>query len=191
MNWLDIVLLLIIVVSVIGSFRKGLSRQVIHLASVIAAILLGAWFYGRVAEFLQPHVSSPAAARLGGFLIVFCGVLLVGALISWIVGRFLRTTGLSFVDHLLGAVFGLLRGTLVAVALIMGVMAFSKDGSPPRAIEQSRVAPYVSQAARLFAALAPHELREGFHRSYVNAKAFWDEKRKNGTHTERDAERKQ
>jgi hypothetical protein len=53
------------------------------------------------------------------------------------------------------------------------------------------VAPYVSQAARLFAALAPHELREGFHRSYVNAKAFWDEKRKNGTHTERDAERKQ
>lgn len=191
MNWLDVILLLIIAASVIGSFRKGLSRQVIHLASVVAAILLGAWFYGRVAEFLEPHVSSPAAARLGGFLIVFCGVLLMGAVVSWTVGKFLRVTGLSFVDHLLGAVFGVLRGTLVAVALIMGAMAFSKDGAPPRAIEQSRVAPYVSQAARLFALMAPHELREGFHNSYLQAKAFWDESRKTGTHTERDAERKE
>jgi hypothetical protein len=55
----------------------------------------------------------------------------------------------------------LLRGVLIAVAIIMGVMAFSKDGAPPRAIEESRVAPYVSQAARVFAAMAPHELKEG------------------------------
>jgi uncharacterized membrane protein required for colicin V production len=56
MNWLDVILLLIIAASVFGSFRKGLSRQVIHLASVVLGILLGAWFYGRVAEY-------PGAAR--------------------------------------------------------------------------------------------------------------------------------
>jgi membrane protein required for colicin V production len=190
MNWLDVILLLIIGASVIGSFRKGLSRQLIQFASVILAILLGAWFYGRVAEHLEPHVSSSTAANLGGFLIVFCGVLLAGALVSWIVGKFLRVTGLSIVDHLLGAVFGLLRGTLVAVALIMGVMAFSKDGTPPRAIEESRIAPYVSQAARLFAAMAPHELREGFHNTYAQAKNYWDHHLKNDTHTAPEAERK-
>jgi len=190
MNWLDVILLLIIGASVIGSFRKGLSRQVIQMASVVFAILLGAWFYGRVAEYLEPHVTSPAAAKLGGFLVVFCAVLLLGALVSWTVGKFLRVTGLSIVDHLLGAVFGLLRGTLVAVALIMGVMAFSKDGTPPRAIVESRIAPYVSRAARLFAAMAPHELREGFHKSYQQAKADWAHTLKNGTHTAPEAERK-
>jgi membrane protein required for colicin V production len=191
MNWLDVILLLIIGATVIGSFRKGFSRQVVHLASVLAGILLGAWFYGRVAEYLEPHVSSPTAAKLGGFLIVFFGVLLVGAIVSSILGKFLRVTGLSFVDHLLGAAFGLLQGTLVAVALIMGVMAFSKDGKPPRAIEESRVAPYVSQAARVFAAMAPHELREGFHKSYEQAKVVWDRTVKNGTtHTAPEAERK-
>jgi membrane protein required for colicin V production len=190
MNWLDVILLLIIAASVYGSFRKGLSRQIIHLASVILGILLGAWFYGRVAEFLEPHVSSPTAAKLGGFLIVFCGVLLLGAIVSWIVGKFLRVTGLSIVDHLLGAVFGLLRGLLVAVALIMGVMAFSKDGKPPRAVEESRIAPYVSQAARFFAAMAPHELKEGFHKSYQQAEIAWNRTVKNRTHTAPDAERK-
>ncbi len=174
----------------IGSFRKGLSRQVIHLAAVVAGIVLGAWFYGRVAEVLEPHVTSPTAAKLGGFLIVFCGVVFVGALASWIVGKFLRITGLSIVDHLLGAVFGLLRGVLVAVALIMGVMAFSKDGTPPRAIEESRVAPYVSQAARVFAALAPRELKDGFHKSYEQAKLVWDRNVKKDSHTAREAERK-
>jgi membrane protein required for colicin V production len=190
MNWLDVILLLIVGASVIGSFRKGFSRQVIHLAAVVAGIVLGAWFYGRVAEHIAPHVSSPLAAKLGGFLLVFCAVLFVGAMVSWIVGKFLRVTGLSFVDHLLGAAFGFLRGVLIAVALIMGVMAFAKDGVPPRAIQESRVAPYASQAARVFAAVAPHELREGFHKSYEQAKVSWDRTIRQGPHTAPEAERK-
>ena len=190
MNWLDIVLLLILVASVIGSFRKGLSRQVIQLAAVVAGILLGAWFYGTVAAYLLPHVSSPTAANLCGFLMVFCGVLLLGAVVSWMVGKFLRVTGLSAVDHLLGAAFGLLRGTLVAVALLMGVMAFAKNGKPPDAIVESRIAPYVSQAARVFAAVAPHELKEGFHKTYAQAQEVWDRTLINGIHTAPEAEGK-
>jgi membrane protein required for colicin V production len=189
MNWLDVVLLLIIGLSVFASFKKGLSRQVIHLVAVLAAILLGAWFYGRVAEYIEPHVSSPTAAKLAGFLIVFFAVVLLGAIVSWIVGKFLRVTGLSFVDHLLGAGFGLLRGVLVGVALIMGIMAFSKDGTPPKSIDESRVAPYVSQAARVFAAMAPHELKEGFHKSYGEAQVAW-KRLKKSTHTAFQAERK-
>jgi len=190
MNWLDVVLLLIVGVAAMGSFRKGMSRQVIHLASVVLGILLGAWFYGTVAEYLRPHVTSPTAAKLGGFLVVFCGVLLLGSLVSAIVGRFLRVTGLSFFDHLLGAVLGLVGGTLVAAALLMGVMAFSKDGTPPRAIVESRVAPYVSQAARVFVAMAPHELREGFHQSYQQARLAWDRTVKDANDTAPEAERK-
>ena len=173
MNWLDILLLLIVVISIVSSFRKGFSRQVIHLAAVVAGILLGAWFYGRVAEYLQPHMNSPTAARLGGFFLIFVAVLVLGAIISGIVGRFLRVTGLSFVDHILGAGLGVLQGVLISAALLMGVMAFSKEGQPPKAVEESRVAPYVSQAARVFVAVAPAELKEGFHKSYGQAKDFW------------------
>ena len=189
MNWLDVVLLMIIAFSIFGSFRKGLSRQIIHLAAVVAGILLGAWFYGRVAEYLEPHLSSPTAAKLGGFLIVFLAVMLLGAVVSWIVGKFLRVTGLSFVDHLLGAGFGLVQGVLVSAALLMGVMAFSRDGKPPQSVEESRMAPYVSQGARVFAAMAPHELKEGFSQSYGQAKAAWHHAVKD-THAASEPERK-
>jgi uncharacterized membrane protein required for colicin V production len=85
----------------------------------------------------------------------------------------LKVTGLSIVDHFLGAVFGVLRGLVFAIAIIMGVMAFSRADRPPEAIVNSRMAPYVVDAARMVAAMAPHELKEGFRRTYAQVKAAW------------------
>jgi membrane protein required for colicin V production len=174
MNWLDIVLLLIIAVSVIASFRKGLSREVIGFASVFLGLLLGIWFYGTASIYVQPYVSSPLAAKLTGFFLVFALVFLAGIVVRIIVGKFLRITKLSIVDHLLGALFGAARGVLIAVALLTGVMAFAKDGQPAEAVTHSRLAPYVSDGARLFVAIAPHELKEGFRKTYAEAKSAWN-----------------
>jgi membrane protein required for colicin V production len=173
MNWLDIVLALIFLASVAAGFRRGLSRQIIGLISGVLALLLGIWFYGTVGYYLMPYASTRALANAGGFAVVFCGVLLLGALVSFVVGRFLKVTGLSIVDHFLGAGFGLLRGLVFAIAIIMGVMAFSRGDKPPEAIVNSRMAPYVVDAARMFAAMAPHELKEGFRRTYAQVKAAW------------------
>lgn len=174
MNWLDVALLLILAASVFTSLRKGLSREVIGLIAVVAALLLGSWFYGTAGALFEPYLKSPAAAHFAGFVAVFCGVLLVGALVSAIVGRFLRLTGLSIFDHLLGAGFGLVRGVLIGVALILGLMAFSPGDRPPASVVGSRTAPYVIDAARLVASVAPHEVREGFRKSYGQVKSAWD-----------------
>lgn len=174
MNWLDAALLLILAASVFTSLRKGLSREVIGLIAVVAALILGAWFYGTAGALFEPYLKSPGAAHFAGFVTVFCGVLLAGALVSAIVGRFLRLTGLSIVDHLLGAGFGLLRGLLIGVALILGLMAFSPGDRPPASVVHSRTAPYVIDAARLVASVAPHELREGFRKSYGQVKSVWE-----------------
>ena len=173
MNWLDIVLLIVLGVSVLASFRKGFTREVIGLVSVVLALLLGVWFYGTAGAFLLPYVSSPAVAHFAGFFLVFFGVLLLGHLTGFVVGRFLRVTGLSVFDHLLGAAFGLLRGIVISVALILGIMAFSPGEKPPASVVNSRIAPYVADAARAIAAVAPNELREGFRKRYDQVKESW------------------
>jgi len=173
MNWLDLVLAIILLACVIGGMRRGLSRQVIGLVSGLLALLLGIWLYGTAGSYLMPYVSSRTAANAGGFAIVFCSVLLAGALVSYIVGRFLKVTGLSIVDHLLGAGFGALRGLVYSIAIIMGAMAFSHADRAPSAIVESRLAPYVVDASRLIAAMAPHELKEGFRKTYEQVKSAW------------------
>ncbi len=173
MNWLDVVLMAIFAASMLMSLRKGLSREVIGLASVVLAILLGSWFYGTAGTFLVPYLSSRALANFAGFLLVFCGVLLAGDLVGYLVGKFLKVTGLSVVNHMLGAAFGGLRGILISVALIMAIMAFSQGDKPPSSVVNSRTAPYMMDTARVFAALAPRELKEGFRKKYDEVKSAW------------------
>ena len=173
MNWLDVVLLAILAASVAMSFRKGLSREVIGLASVVLAILLGIWFYGTAGSFLAPYLSSRALANFAGFLLVFCGVMLAGNLVGYLVGKFLKVTGLSIYNHLLGAAFGAARGILISVALILAIMAFSQGDKPPSSVVNSRTAPYMMDTARVFAAIAPHELKEGFRKTYDQVKSAW------------------
>jgi membrane protein required for colicin V production len=175
MNWLDFVLAIILLACIVGGFRRGLSRQVIGLAAGVLALVLGIWLYGTVGFHLMPYVSSRTAANASGFAIVFCGVMLMGALVSYVVGKFLAVTGLSVVDHLLGAGLGLLRGLVYSIAIIMGAMAFSHGAKPPEAIVDSRLAPYVVDASRVFAAMAPHELREGFRKTYEQVKSAWSD----------------
>jgi membrane protein required for colicin V production len=175
MNWLDVVLGLILIASVVASFRKGLSREVIGLVTVILALVLGIWLYGFAGGYLLPYLSSRAVANFAGFAIIFCGVMVLGSLVSFIVGKFLKVTGLSIFDHALGAGFGVVRGVLVSVALVMGIMAFSQGERPPEAVVQSRTAPYVVDAARVVVALAPFELKEGFRKTYARVKTAWEE----------------
>jgi membrane protein required for colicin V production len=174
MNWLDIVLLLILIASILTSFRKGLSREVIGLVSVVLALLLGVWFYGTAGSFLLPYVSSRSAANLVGFFVVFCGVMVLGTAASYVMGKFLKVTGLSILDHALGAGFGLVRGILVAVAVILGIMAFTPGPRAPDSVIHSRTAPYVVDAARVVALMAPKELKDSFRKTYGEVKDAWD-----------------
>jgi membrane protein required for colicin V production len=173
MNWLDIVLLLILAWSIARSFRKGLVQEILGLASVVLGLLMGLWFYGTAGTYLMPYLSSRSLANLAGFLVVFAGVMLLGSLASYVLGKFLSVTGLSIVDHVLGAAFGALRGTLIAIVLIMAAMAFSSGDQPPGALVHSRLAPYVAGAAHVVASVAPHELKEGFRKTYAQVTASW------------------
>jgi membrane protein required for colicin V production len=182
MNWLDVVLGIILLASTWSGLRRGFSRQIIGLISVVLALLLGIWFYGIPAAWFAPYLSSPALAGAAGFAVVFGVVLLVGGVVSTTVHRFLKVTGLSFFDHVLGGGLGLLRGALVAIAIVMGMMAFSRAGVPPRAVVESRLAPYVIDAARLFASMAPHDLKESFHTTYAQVKTAWNNALEQGIH---------
>ncbi|HYZ87229.1 MAG TPA: CvpA family protein [Bryobacteraceae bacterium] len=172
MNWLDLVFGLIIAVSVISGVRKGMVRIGIGFAATIAAFLLAAWFYGTAGSMLLNTVGSRPVANLLGFLIVFTAVMAVGALISFLMGRMLKVVGLSWADRAIGGLFGLVRAALVCVVLLMMMLAFPL-GSFRQSVARSHLAPYVIETSRILSAATPHEIREGFKRSYETVRKIW------------------
>ena len=184
MNWLDIVLIAVLALSMLRSFRRGFSREVIGLAAAAAALILGMWFYGLAGSYLSGWVSSPRMANLLGFFLVMFAVVICGSIVGMIVQRFLRTVGLSFFDRLLGAAFGLARGFLVAIALLTAFIAFgtrTETGSPPSAVLNSRIAPSLLEASRLVVAIAPMELKQSFRSQYSRIRSELDRSEMNGT----------
>jgi len=69
---------------------------------------------------------------------------------------------------------------LIAIAVVLALLAFTPGKAPPNAVVHSKVAPYVIDAARVCAAVAPHELKDGFRKSYGQVKAIWGDALKKG-----------
>jgi hypothetical protein len=55
----------------------------------------------------------------------------------------------------------------------MGIMAFSPGDRPPESVVNSRVAPYAVDAGRFLVSMAPHELKEGYRKTYAQVKTAW------------------
>jgi membrane protein required for colicin V production len=177
LNWLDLLLIVIIAASFFTSLRKGLTREVIGLTAAIAGLFVGIWFYGLAGSFFLPYTSSPAVANFCGFVLIFFCALVLGACISGVIKRFLKAVGLSWADYLLGGGFGLLRGAVVAIAIVMATVAFSPgtQGAAPQSITESRLAPYLIEASRVLVAIAPRELKDGFGIHYDQVKKIWND----------------
>lgn len=174
-NWLDVVLALVIVASMVSAVRRGFSREIIGLAAVIVGLICGIWFYGPAGALVESLVASRAVANFFGFIFVFFGILLAGSVVSWLVNRVLKMAGLSWFDRMLGAVFGFARGALVAVAIVMAITAFAPGakGAAPQSVVESRLAPYAIEAALVLTAVAPRELKDEFARHYEQVKKIW------------------
>ncbi|MCW5977418.1 MAG: CvpA family protein [Bryobacteraceae bacterium] len=176
MNWLDLVLILLVGLSAIAGLMAGFARVGIGIAAAIAGVTMGIWFYGAAGAFLSPFVSSKAVSDFLGFVIVFVACLVLGGLLGKGLAALFRWAGLSWFDRTLGGAFGLVRGLVAGVALVLALVAFSPK-PPPRAVVNSQYAPYFVEAANVCAAMAPKELKDAFHDSYEKVKQVWEQVR--------------
>jgi membrane protein required for colicin V production len=119
MSVFDLIVIGIVALSTVFAFWRGLIRVVMSLVALIAAVLAAIQFSPAVATMLQMLGDKPVTRYLAAFALIFIVVALVGALLGWVLSRAIRAIGLGFVDRLLGAVFGVARGVLIAVIAVL------------------------------------------------------------------------
>jgi membrane protein required for colicin V production len=171
---LDLIVLVLIGASVVGGFVAGFARSGIGFIATVFGVLCGFWFYGIPAAAVHKYVHSVTASNLIGFFVVFFGLIFVGALIGKLLSKLFKWTGLSWLDRLMGAAFGLVRGALVAVAFIAVLLAFTPKPTPNWMVN-STVLPYAIDASNMLAALAPNVIKEAFRDSVREIRKIWDE----------------
>src|SRR5262245_22749588 len=106
LNILDWAVVLILLLSVVLSIAKGFVRELLGLASLVAAVFLGVWFYRTASTPFKEVVKTENIALFLGFANVFVGTLLAGALVIWVARKILRFARVQWFDRMLGAAFG-------------------------------------------------------------------------------------
>ncbi|MBZ5498447.1 MAG: CvpA family protein [Acidobacteriia bacterium] len=179
MHWnqwtlMDVVFIAIILVSTGFAVRKGLAREVISLVALFGGFILAACYYPAVARWFLDVTRTEAIANLIGFLAIFLASLLIGAVAAFLVNRFIKMASLEWIDRLMGAVFGFLRGWAVASIVALALIAFPLRQNT---LARSVFAPYLLAGARAAVLLVPQQLKLKFNEEYQKILQTWNHNR--------------
>jgi membrane protein required for colicin V production len=157
-NWLDIILLVILAVTVVLGAIKGLLRQMVGLLAVVFGLILAVKYYSLGAD-LFAFLSNQVIADLLGFFIIFFGVLCIG----WVVNRLFAKAvkgPLKSMNHFMGAGLGFLKGILICCIILLGFRVFPVN---QEAVDESLLAPYGLKIAEGAYSLIPQSWKEKFN----------------------------
>jgi len=162
MNWLDYVLLAIILVTAGVGIVKGFVRQAIGLVAVVAGLVLAVVYYERTAAVFETFVKNRLLSNFLGFLLIFGIVLVAGAILGHLVTKAM-VGPLAFVNRFFGAVLGLLKAILICGILVFALVSF--EIAKP-ALKTSVLAPACLGITRAVISLIPQDLKARFNESY-------------------------
>ena len=176
MNWLDIVIAIVLLLSLFTAFRNGLSREVVRLLALVVGVVAGMWWYGRLAVYYEPYIPSRQLAEFAAFMTFLVASVIAGGVVAWGLAKLLGWTGLRWFDRLLGGVFGAVRGLLISAIVVMAVVAFPPVSRSDETVAASRLAPWVLYGAQAAAGLAPKNLRDEFSAGFERVRNAWIER---------------
>ena len=130
MTAFDYAVLLIVGASILLSVMRGLVREVLALLAWVAAFWLATAYTVDIARLLPAAVPTQSVRLLAAFVILFLGALLLMSLVSMSIAELVKNLGLGVMDKTLGGAFGLLRGLLVVMILVLlaGLTALPRQG---------------------------------------------------------------
>ena len=152
LDWMFVAVLLASML--IGAWR-GLVFEVLSLLGWVVSFFVAQWWADDMAALLPMGESAGSLRYAAGFAVVFVASVFVCGFLTWLAKKLVEAIGLRPADRTLGAVFGVLRGLvlLLAVAVVAGLTPL-RDAAW---WQESRGAPVLAEVLRGLKPALPDE----------------------------------
>jgi membrane protein required for colicin V production len=120
MNYIDIILIILLIFAAISGYRKGF---IVEIAS-LAALVLGIWgafeFSDITTEFLIDNFDLHTKyLNVISFFVTFIVIVILVHIIGNVVNKMVEAVMLGFINRLAGLVFGILKSALILSILLV------------------------------------------------------------------------
>jgi membrane protein required for colicin V production len=119
MTIFDFVVILVVAASIGIGIWRGLVRELFSLASWILSFWIAMKLTHVAADWLPASVTNPGLRLVIAFIGLMLVSLLVFSLTTLLLVHLVKAAGLKSSDRMLGAFFGLVRGIVVVVILVL------------------------------------------------------------------------
>ncbi|MBB5751396.1 CvpA family protein [Prosthecomicrobium pneumaticum] len=149
---LDGIVLVVVLISAMLAMVRGFVREVLSLASWLAAAAAAFFFHKPIVPLIEPYIENRNIATIAAAAAIFFVVLLVASYIAMRIADFVVDSRVGLVDRSLGFVFGAVRGILL---LVIALEFFTwLVPNPPAWVANAMTRPYLDTLGdRLIAAL--------------------------------------
>ena len=163
MNWLDLVLLLILVWFAVAGTTAGVLRESVTLLAALLAVLLAGLLHDELAADILVTVDNPRTARIAAFLIIFIAVLGAGQIAAVLLKGVAMALALGPLDRIGGLIAGVLKG-IVIVEAVLFLFARYHVTSMVDAMDGSLVTPFFLRGLPFVLTFLPGEFRAAVER---------------------------
>ena len=119
MTIFDIAVLIIVTVSILLSIVRGIVREALSLAGWVVSYMAAKMFNEDFVAVLPPGITDESLRMIISFIAIFLATLILMSMVTMLVSALIRTVGLGTADRFFGALFGLARGLLVVLLLVL------------------------------------------------------------------------
>jgi membrane protein required for colicin V production len=147
--------LVLLISALVGWFRGG-AREVATVAALVAAAVTALFALRYTGPIARHAIHTPWLANIAAILIVFVAVYVLLRIIAAAISRRVqRTSGLSGVDHMAGAGFGVARALVILGLVNLTITAVTPPERMPDWISGAALYPVSAVSARALKAFAP------------------------------------
>ena len=148
MNYIDIIILVLLVAFGIGGLRKGIITETATLLGLGLGLYGAFHFSDFTAEQLVKYVEiDPKYMNVISFAVTFIIVAVLVFLLGRLVAKLVKAINLGFIDRLGGFLIGIAKGVLIASLLIMLMNAANLNGViKDKTKQESLLYPYIEMA---------------------------------------------
>ena len=147
MNYIDIIIISVILFFVLKGILKGFARELMGILSFVVSFAVALSQMENAANFLDNYIENYWISLIVGYITVFLIVFIILHIIAGAIHKLLKISSLGWLNRLGGAVFGLFfSGMLISMAVLL-VSFIPLEGEIPPGKKNSQFYPYFEKMA--------------------------------------------